>query len=760
MRDGEHPVDGSGGADMVKGQWRRRAVPLAIVAVACVATVAPTATAEAPAPPGPNRDVTVGPLISGTSSYVAGTFAWTDYAYDDRGPSTDGSPGGDAAYPASVTRGNAADLVQLQLSRAPSGALVIRAVLETLLDPSVPLLGVGFDTDGNAATGAPSVPGGGWTVDTPLGLDSLVTISSDGATLRRWNGSAWVEDTTFDATVDPASNSMTAVVPKTALKPGEATWRAIGVLGLAAPRPSWLDGTGPVHDLAFVAGDLRGWQDVQQADVLTGAHPATDAVATVDFAKVKHGVTALASTDERGYYTFLYHSDLALGEGINEDLATVGFEPTIQRDEVYAGPFQPYLVHVPGPVTAPTPAILFLHGREGTHLQGQDLYQPEDAILVSALGRGPTVGYGGTDIFGFVGDLTVYGEQDVLDVLDDVTARFPIDPDRVLASGFSMGAVGAFHIAEFYPDRFTGVLPIGGGDYGIGINRMRPGLLPNLSAMPLRTANGGLDPLASAPGVEEILLTLDTIGTIDYRAYLAFERAHELYRPLVDCLFEQLIAEPRVVDPPRVIYRVNPAFEFDDPGTGLRVQHTRAYWVSDLELRDPAARNPTINGQEVDHSRTATIDVTSLARPERTVSATPVAEVGENYSTGADFCGPNPDVQTNDTWRMKGLDLVDGPSAVSNGMTVTLQHFSSATLDLARMDIDVSSPVTVEVTGDGPAALVLDGPWNEGADVTIERAATGLLAGPPETWTVQVEDGAVRLADDFGGTSDYTLTAG
>jgi pimeloyl-ACP methyl ester carboxylesterase len=341
----------------------------------------------------------------------------------------------------------------------------------------------------------------------------------------------------------------------------------------------------------------------------------------------------------RGYYTFLYHSELALGEGINEDLSSVGFEQAIGRDEVYAGPYQPYLVHLPGPVTEPAPTILFLHGREGTHLQGQDVLRPAGAILVSAFGRGPTVGYGGTDIFGFVGDLTVYGEQDVVDVLDDVSARLPVDADRVLASGFSMGAVGAFHIAEFYPDRFTAVLPIGGGDYGIGVNRMRPGLLPNLSGMPLRMANGGLDPLASAPGVEEILLTLDTIGTIDYRAFLALERAHELYRPMVDCLFDRLVAEPRVVDPPRVVYAVNPAFEISDPATGLDVRHDRAYWVSGLTLRDPSDRNPTVRGQEVDHSRNASIDVTSLARPERVVSATPVTAVDESYTKGPTSAG-------------------------------------------------------------------------------------------------------------------------
>lgn len=285
---------------------------------------------------------------------------------------------------------------------------------------------------------------------------------------------------------------------------------------------------------------------------------------------------------------------------------------------------------------------------------------------------------------------------------------------------------------------------------------MRPGLLDNLSAMPLRMANGGLDPLAAPPGVEEILLTLDTIGTVDYRGYLAIERAHELYRPLVDCLFENLVASPRVVDPPRVIYSVNPAFEISDPGAGLSVRHDRAYWVSGLELRDRADRNPTVRGQEVDHSRNAHIDVTSLAQSERVVSATPVTGVDENYTKGADFCGPNETVRSNDTWRMKGLDLTTGPSPVSNGFELTIERFSEATLDLARMGIATGSLITAKVTGDRPATLALKGPWDDGTVVHVERAGDALL-DPAKSWTATASDGVVEL-DDFHGTHTYRVT--
>ena len=91
-------------------------------------------------------DPTIGPLICGTGSYVDGTYVWTDYAYDDTGASAEELGGGADAYPDEGS--NTADLIQLQLRPTVDG-LQIRAVLQTLDDPSVPVLAVGVDTGGD-----------------------------------------------------------------------------------------------------------------------------------------------------------------------------------------------------------------------------------------------------------------------------------------------------------------------------------------------------------------------------------------------------------------------------------------------------------------------------------------------------------------------------------------------------------------------------------------------------------------------------------
>lgn len=274
-------------------------------------------------------DPELGPLICGTSSYVEGTFVWTDYAYDDHGA--------DAEYPEWAAPGNAADLIQLQIG-VQSDGLHLLAILETLVDPDIPILGVAFDTDADLETGAASLPGDSWPADGPLGVEYLVVVTSAGAELWSYTGEAWptIADETFDATVDPDSNVMETVVPSNLLvTPEEGIWRAFGVLGIRnAAGGSWLDGSEVIYDLAFVGDEIpENWQDQRQSAILAGTLDSSNAAAEIDFAEVSASTTELAEGDTPGFHTYLYHSRLDLGEGISDDL--------------YLGPYLPYLVRIP-----------------------------------------------------------------------------------------------------------------------------------------------------------------------------------------------------------------------------------------------------------------------------------------------------------------------------------------------------------------------------------------------------------------------------
>lgn len=660
-------------------------------------------------------NVTVGPLVSGRAGYVDGTYAWTDYAYDDTGANTNDTPGGNATYPASLPEKNAADLIQLQM-RIEGDQLHIRGVLQTLLDGSVPVLRVGFDTDGDTSSGAATLPG--WSVASPLGLDLIVEPSD----------------------VDVVNNTIDGSVPLSAF--GEASQvRAVATVGVA--------GSQTVYDLAFLRAedicemprtdgaakcvyhvDNYMGQDHRQGDVLAGKAPASLATGTIDLTKLASGATELPDINTRGFHYLLYYSPLDLGEGIRVSNGTS--RGRALPHTIFAGPYQPYVVRLPRALDGPIPTVLYLHGRSGNQLQGfvnnfKD-FDP-DAAIIGVLGRGYDVGYGGVDWSGFIEPEAGYGEQDVLDALDDAIGRGIADPDRVVIGGISMGGVGSFFVSEMNPDRFAGVVPIVGGNGGILPANWESGFMAeNLHNVPLRMANGLIDPLGHV-GSQSTPAQLQALRLVDFRAWEAVRRQHEWQAGLIDCVWSEMLARTRVADPARVIYGVNPAFET------VR-KHDRAYWVSGLRVR------PDSLPRTLTSAVTSRIDAVSLARADRAYVATPVAEVGENFTAGRDYCGPST-LKSQDAWEMNGVVLSPGePQPTSNGATVDMVGFEAATLDLARMSIDAAAPVTLTLTTDGTASVTLRGPFT-GDDVEV--LVDGVSAG-----RVPVVDGAVTLSVTLG----------
>ena len=57
---------------------------------------------------------------------------------------------------------------------------------------------------------------------------------------------------------------------------------------------------------------------------------------------------------------------------------------------------------------------------------------------------------------------TERSERAVLALIEDVASRFPIDRDRVLVTGFSMGGRGTWYLAARHPEIFTGAIVMAG----------------------------------------------------------------------------------------------------------------------------------------------------------------------------------------------------------------------------------------------------------------------------------------------------------
>lgn len=120
------------------------------------------------------------------------------------------------------------------------------------------------------------------------------------------------------------------------------------------------------------------------------------------------------------------------------------------------GSVQPYGLEIPEKLDLSgdrnVPLYIWLHGRGDKVTDLHFIAQREksgcpispfvdDGIIVHPFGR-HCVGYKGP------------GEIDVLDVIESVKKRYPIDEDRVALLGFSMGGAGAWHIGAHYADQF------------------------------------------------------------------------------------------------------------------------------------------------------------------------------------------------------------------------------------------------------------------------------------------------------------------
>jgi hypothetical protein len=681
----------------------------------------------------PEGEVTVGPLVSGTSSTIDGILAWTDFVYDDRGPNTDAgdmtdmaSAGGDAAYPGDLT--NAADFVQVLLAGSGDG-VHIRVVLQTLLDPAVPLVGIAFDTDNNSATGAATLPGT-WQPDGALGVELLVVLAQGAGDILQWDGGQWRSIADLDVAVDADNNTLEATLPAAVAAPGDATWNALGVAGTTTA--SWLTGAGVIHDLAFVTDEpFYQWQDYRQSDILSGKAPVSQALAAIDFGRLADGMDALPDATAPGFHTYLYQSELELAEGIVETADGAEF----------LGPYQPYLVYIPEAGYQSGEAMtVFLHGLTQNHLGSVivgDTYLGTGRVLSEEIGALEMYVRDGTDFPPH--NLTVWplargaglfyegiAEQDVLAVLADASLRFQPDPDRIILSGASMGGIGTFRMGALYPDLWSVAVPI----IGYARPAVEP-LLTNYENLEILQLNGALDPLIPIDRAQGTTDLLDTLG-LRFQAWMLDNRGHEAGGYAYDCVYRDLPNRVRVVNPARVRYTVDPAMTVIDPETGLELVHDRAYWVSGIVVAEQAMHG--------------TVDASSLALEQRGVDQ--VLRTDERYEgddDGRDLCGPNPAITTGDTWRYRAIGwIVKDDAPRENALEVTLTNLAAATFDMARAGLGGGVAARLQVNTDTDAAIVLTGlePGQAvtlgGATVTADADGSASLAVPAGILTLDI----------------------
>lgn len=137
---------------------------------------------------------------------------------------------------------------------------------------------------------------------------------------------------------------------------------------------------------------------------------------------------------------------------------------------------QPYGLVIPEDVdlTKPLPLYVWLHGRGDKqtdlyfiHERERSIGQiaPRDAIVLHPFGR---------HCLGFKSA----GEIDVLEAIQHVRDEYPIDLNRIVLIGFSMGGAGAWHLGAHYADRWCVVSPGAGFAETAAYNKLSPDKYP------------------------------------------------------------------------------------------------------------------------------------------------------------------------------------------------------------------------------------------------------------------------------------------
>ena len=145
------------------------------------------------------------------------------------------------------------------------------------------------------------------------------------------------------------------------------------------------------------------------------------------------------------------------------------------------GSAQPYILTMPadydGAAKRQYRLDIFMHGRDDTVLEQQFMAKSTTGYASKPFAAGPDrfmlQPYGR-----YTNASRFAGEVDALEAIESVAKSYPIDPNRLVMAGFSMGGASAWSFAVHYPDRWVAAAP------GAGFSETRVFLRRDLERQP------------------------------------------------------------------------------------------------------------------------------------------------------------------------------------------------------------------------------------------------------------------------------------
>src|SRR5437016_4309368 len=477
-------------------------------------------------------------LVSGASAYRAGEFLYQDFLYDDHGaaeapdptdPRSGGNlfskPDGTYTYPTDPAYANDAADLVELRVKPLSDATAFRLTLNTMKDPSLVAFSIGIGGTPGVLRSFPV----GANVQAPA--DLFLTVHPAGAGMTG--------DLVDAATGQPVAGPAPLVAVDTGRRQIE----------VRVPHAAWNPGSQVVRLTAGVGlWDKANGRYLLPQAAADAAHPGGAGAAVSCFPGSTSGGTNCPGQ--------------------------------------YQGVLQPYAIYVPsGPMPRQGYGMtLLLHSLStncnqylGSRNQSQFGDRDGGSIVITPEARGPD------------GFYDSYAGADVFEVWADVARRYRLDPAWSAITGYSMGGLGTFKLAEQFPDLFARGQPTVGfsGD---------DNLVASLRNIPFLMWNSLID---------ELVPPTDYVPTAEKFDSLGYRYELDVFTPgdhLTLAINDQFAPAAAFLDlakvnrnPAHVTFVVDPTLDY--PALGFVADH--AYWLSGITLR---SSTPPVTGGHAEGS--------------------------------------------------------------------------------------------------------------------------------------------------------------
>jgi len=109
----------------------------------------------------------------------------------------------------------------------------------------------------------------------------------------------------------------------------------------------------------------------------------------------------------------------------------------------------------------------------------------------------------------------IWSDELLLALLDQVMAKYKVDPTRVYLTGLSMGGFGTWSLGLKYPERFAAIAPICGGGEPLAILLASPNKTAALKSLGVWAFHGAKDPVVKLEESEHMINALKKAGVTD-----------------------------------------------------------------------------------------------------------------------------------------------------------------------------------------------------------------------------------------------------